>query len=686
MSWTGYLQEQSGAGFPTSGYSAEFSAFTTSLGVTPGQYLEANSHSPYNYPLGGFSVFSIAAPTGGPAVSTSTGVSPLETSYSLYGHIVPLSVFGVGRIGGEIISGPWIENGLASFIISFGVPADPTGTRDIREIAFDSEVVWTTNGATGVTTTAGGTFTTESFTVRFYQGTLTQAADTLESTHFGADAVAYRPQILLAFSDLPIAATKFRKIPYVSAVIGDGSGDDVNFGEAFERLAYSPWVGWTSAQFETSGVTDGVTSGGLIIAQDTQFLQLMQQFGRFYPKWDILQTDKLRIRDRGDDVSFDIELDKESLTGAVMMARAEPNSVPKVLELSTIDPAADYTIVPSRAQTPLAPVAVSTSVKTESAYLPVIMDAATRMSIVTYAKYHDEVIRKTISCTAMAFGLEIEPGDFVAVTGLGDDFTDQVFRVIETLHGVNYVVEITAEAILRCDLGSGDAHIALVMLLLNFNGADASTTFTDISPSANGTAAVLDAAQVDTAFKQFGSGSGLFNGVGGGLFTPNDGLLYPSRPAWDFGAGQFTIEARIRPTSVTGTRFLVGVWGTAAPNLSWVFYMNGSALSWVDTTNGTSGTGITAGGGTLVINTWQAVAVDYDGTTLRLYIDGVKVASSVSSRTIFPGTQPLAIGVSSNELSFCFNGNMDELRITKGLARYATDTSYTVATAAFPST
>ena len=58
--------------------------------------------------------------------SASTGVSPSETSYSLYGHSVPLSVFGLGRIGGEIIAGPWVENGAASFCISFGVPADPS--------------------------------------------------------------------------------------------------------------------------------------------------------------------------------------------------------------------------------------------------------------------------------------------------------------------------------------------------------------------------------------------------------------------------------------------------------------------------------------------------------------------------------------------------------------------------------
>src|SRR4051812_43790631 len=161
------------------------------------------------------------------AVAASTGVNPIETSYALYGHTIPLSVFGVGRIGGEIISGPWVENGLASFIISFGVPADPTGTRVLREIAFDSEVVWT-GSLTGSGSPSSGGFSTEPFTVRFYDGTLTQAADGLETTHFGADAVAYRPQILLAFENLPLANTKFGKIPYVAAVIADTSGDDVN--------------------------------------------------------------------------------------------------------------------------------------------------------------------------------------------------------------------------------------------------------------------------------------------------------------------------------------------------------------------------------------------------------------------------------------------------------------------------
>lgn len=397
----------------------------------------------YKFDRGGgdYITYSFATPTGA-AASASTGVNPNETSYSLYGHPVVLTVFGVGRVGGELISGPWHDTnaGTASFIISFGVPADPYGSRDLREIAFDSEVVWT----------AAGGFSTEPFAYRFYDGTLTQAADSLETSNFGVNAVAYRPQILLAFENLPLRNTKFKKIPYVAAVFGDATGDDVNLGEAFTRLALSPWVGWTSDQFETIGITDGLVHGGLIITQQTEFLQLIQQFGRFYPTWNILQTDKLRIKDRGANVTADITLDKTKLTGQIAFARQEPNAIPRQLQLTTIDPDADYTLVPSTATRMRDPVNVTTSVKIDTAFLPAIMDASFRQAVVTYALYHEEQARKKVSFTAMMYGLQIEPGDIVALTGLGDDFANTSVKVIETTHGANYTVEIAAEAILKC--------------------------------------------------------------------------------------------------------------------------------------------------------------------------------------------------------------------------------------------
>lgn len=406
---------------------------TPGFGQGPVYGFDAGPHIGYIY-------YSFGAVSASGDVSKATGVNPTETSYSLYGHNIPLSVFGVGRIGGDIIAGPWVDNGKASFIISFGVPADPYGSRDLREIAFDSEVVW-----------EGGSFNTEPFVFRFYPGRLDQAADPLETSHFGADAVAYRPQILLAFENLPLAGTKFGKIPYVAALFGDSTGDDVNLGEAFTRLSRSPWVGWTSSQFEAVGITDGLVNGGLIITEQAEFLATIQQFGRFYPNWNILQTDKLRLVDRGSNVTADITLDRTRLMGNVAFTRAEPNAAARELELTTIDPGADYTLVPSTAsRRPHDPVEVTSSVKVDTAYLPAIMDASFRQAIVTYALYHEEQSRKKISLTAMLYGLEIEPGDLIAVTGLGDDFHDEVFKVAATTHGVNYAVEIQAEAILKC--------------------------------------------------------------------------------------------------------------------------------------------------------------------------------------------------------------------------------------------
>ena len=138
--------------------------------------------------------------------------------------------------------------------------------------------------------------------------------------------------------------------------------------------------------------------------------------------------------------------------GNVGFSRQEPNAAPRELALTTIDPDADYTLIKSTAKRPRDPVNVTSSVKVDGAYLPAIMDASFRQAIVTYALYHEEQARKKIALTAMLYGLEIEPGDLIAVTELGDDFQDEVFKVISTTHGVNYAVEIQAEAILKCEV------------------------------------------------------------------------------------------------------------------------------------------------------------------------------------------------------------------------------------------
>lgn len=620
--------------------------------------------------------FGVAAPSSGPATSASTGVNPTETSYALYGHIVPLSVFGVGRIGGDIISGPWVQNGLATFCISFGVPADPYGTRTLREIAFDSEVMW-----------ENGAFNTEAFTFRFYPGRLDQAADPVETAHWGADAIAYRPQILLWFENLPIKNTKFQKIPYVAAVIADSSGDDVNLGEAFERLATSPWVGYTSAQFETIGVTDGLVHGGLIIAQDAEFLSTIQQFGRFYRNWNILQTDKLRIVDRGAAVTADIALNRTTLSNQIVFARGETSTIPRVLELSTIDPEADYTVVPSQAVRPREPVNVSASVSTESVYLPMIMDSATRQSLVTYTKYQEEVARKKITGTAMMHGLEIEPGDLVAITGLGEDFRDTTFKVIETLHGANYSVEFTAESFLNCEIPVGDPHWAGVVLLMGFEGVNGSTGapgMNDESSRLHGTATVTSNAKIDTTLFKFGSSALAVDDVSSLIY-------FPDSDDWDLSnanSDEFTIECWVFFNAINASLpniIISDAWAVA--HYGWSFETVGSnEFGFRSSISGGSwDVAVVSSGAALGPGSWYHLAVDKDaGGKIRLYKNGVMMGSSTPvDSSIFNTDANLSIG-HNQFFGRGVNGAIDEVRITKGIARYKSDGGFVVPNTAFP--
>lgn len=403
-----------------------------------------------------------------------TGQDPNEIANATLGKKIPIFVGGLARIGtAGIVYGPNISSNIGSAGMSFGFAANVTGTRRIEEISFDSKVAWTL---------ADG-FKAEEFTFRFYQGTLTQAADPLEIAEFEAsEAVAYRGQMLLFIENLPLASFNNRW-PYVACKIGDTTGgatpsDGINLGEALERLAYSPWIGFTSSDFETDGITDVVDA--MIVAEDTSFLDLVRNLNRVYRSWDILQTDKLRVVDRGSNVTPDIVFDRSRIIAdgpSVTFIRQEQESLPRELELITPDPAADYVLVPAKAQRPSDPVPVTSSMGKETVTLPVVIGAQTRMSLVTYAKYAEEQARKKVEFSAMAYGFEIEPGDLFKLEDIAAGVDDEVFKCIETLHTGDWKVEVVGESILRCALPTAGSAEHVVCLNDEISAAD-SHTFT----------------------------------------------------------------------------------------------------------------------------------------------------------------------------------------------------------------
>jgi len=72
---------------------------------------------------------------------------------------------------------------------------------------------------------------------------------------------------------------------------------------------------------------------------------------------------------------------------------------------------------------------------------------------------------------------------------------------------------------------------------------------------------------------------------------------------------------------------------------------------------------ITSSPGILTLNNWQHVAGTYDGTQLKIYLNGFVIDSVPASLTISSSFNNLTIGNWSNSSNRCFDGKIEEVRI-----------------------
>jgi hypothetical protein len=203
---------------------------------------------------------------------------------------------------------------------------------------------------------------------------------------------------------------------------------------------------------------------------------------------------------------------------------------------------------------------------------------------------------------------------------------------------------------------------AFTKLLLHCDGVDAATTFPDSSPSAR-TVTVVGAAQVDTAQSVFGGASG--------LFVSNDRLTVPDHADFDFGAGDFTLDFRVRFNAVSSTRVILGKSPVGVG--SWLVYLTGGVLVFYASSNGSSWDLVN--GATILTpstNTWYHVAVVRNGTNIVRYADGTSAGSTGVSTTALADTSDIVtIGGLSGATGL--DGWLDEVRISKGIARWTSN-------------
>jgi hypothetical protein len=125
-----------------------------------------------------------------------------------------------------------------------------------------------------------------------------------------------------------------------------------------------------------------------------------------------------------------------------------------------------------------------------------------------------------------------------------------------------------------------------------------------------------------------------------------------------------TLEAWVNPTALSGgstNGWRSVILKQTATGLTYALYANGDT----NRPNGYVHTNIDIGvNGTvqLPLNTWTHLALTYNGSTLRLYVNGVQAGSQTVSGSITSSTQPLRIGGNSVWGEY-FSGLIDEVRI-----------------------
>jgi len=183
-------------------------------------------------------------------------------------------------------------------------------------------------------------------------------------------------------------------------------------------------------------------------------------------------------------------------------------------------------------------------------------------------------------------------------------------------------------------------------------------------------------AQVSTSVKKYGTGSIAFDGTG-------DGLNAPDSPQFDMGSGNFTVEMWVYANSLSGEQFLVGQHNNSTYYAPFRFAFTGAQLvAFMSTTGSSWGLRLEAGS-SLSTSTWYHIALVRNGTSFKIYVNGTQYDSGTLSNALYNSTDIMRVGWGSiGAGEFSLNGYIDDLRITKGLARYTAN--FTPPTAALP--
>ena len=207
-------------------------------------------------------------------------------------------------------------------------------------------------------------------------------------------------------------------------------------------------------------------------------------------------------------------------------------------------------------------------------------------------------------------------------------------------------------------------------LLLNFTNGGI------YDASMNSNMETVGNTQVSSTQAKYGTTSAYFDGTG-------DVLTMPTSPVFSFGTGDFTIECWLYFTSYgSANQNIIDFRGSAGSGSNIALYLEnvgGTGTKQLRAYDGTGDAAVTASN--FPLNTWSHVAITRSSNSFRFFVNGTQVGSTTTVTTNYSNTAGLYVGAYAGNVAN-FYGYIDDLRVTKGYARYTAN--FTPPTAALP--
>ena len=202
-------------------------------------------------------------------------------------------------------------------------------------------------------------------------------------------------------------------------------------------------------------------------------------------------------------------------------------------------------------------------------------------------------------------------------------------------------------------------------LLLNFTNAGI------IDYTAQNNIVAVGSAALSRTVTKFNSRSIYFNGT-------TDYLSIPTNAALNVSTGDFTAECWFNTNSINNAgngQTLIWLGGNTSAYAGVRLGLDVSGIAFYLSTDGSTWAVNTGPIGTVLSNTWYHVAVTRSGSSFKVFLNGTQVGTTYTQAgTLYAGTLNYIGSLNYTAVSGTpfrqMNGYIDDVRITKGVARY----------------